>query len=180
MHEGDDEIVVRADEPRDLFRTREFDPFAGDPASLWTIAQVAELGATPSALARMTLRILLPRDHVSPDSVAIVRSAIQRYCAHRIAEAKVGLLVWRRVAWRAFFIGFGFFVLSLAATAGVQHAGFLPEEIRTIAAETFVIAGWIFMWQPLDDLIQGWFPIRERERTFKAIGAMRLVVDAAD
>jgi hypothetical protein len=105
---------------------------------------------------------------------------MQRYCAHKVGEAKVRLIAWRRTASRAFLVGFGFFVLSLAATAAVKHIAFLPEEIQTIASETLIIAGWIFMWQPLDDLIQGWWPIWEQARTFKAIGAMPLVVEGVD
>jgi hypothetical protein len=76
-------------------------------------------------------------------------------------------------------LALGFFAVSLLATAGVRQIDFLPEEVQTLAGQTLIIAGWVFMWQPLDDLLHGWWPIRERERIFRAISAMRLVVGEA-
>jgi hypothetical protein len=35
------------------------------------------------------------------------------------------------------------------------------------------------MWQPMDTLIQGWLPIRQQERTFRAIDSMPATVEAA-
>jgi hypothetical protein len=43
-----------------------------------------------------------------------------------------------------------------------------------------VIAGWVIMWQPMDTLILGWLPIRQQQRTFRAIGSMRATVEAAN
>jgi hypothetical protein len=177
MEEGPDEVVVRANDLRDLFSTQEYDPLTRAPDALWSIAQVAELSEAAADLSKMTLRVVLPRGQMVADTAAVVGAALQRYCAYHVAMAEARFVVWRRVVWRTCLIGLGFFALSLLATAAIGRLGFLPDELRTIATETLVIAGWIVMWQPLDDLIQGWLPIREQERKFKAIGAMRLVVE---
>jgi hypothetical protein len=179
MEEEPDEIVVHPSDLRDLFSTQEYDPLTRSPDALWSVAQVAALSEAAADLSKMTLRIVLPQGQMVPDTPALIGAALQRYCAYNIAVAKVRFVAWRRVVWRTCLVGLGFFALSLLATAAIGRLAFLPDELRTIATETLVIAGWIVMWQPLDDLIQGWLPIREQERKFKAIGAMRLVVESA-
>jgi hypothetical protein len=179
MEEEPDEVVVRANDLRDLFSTQEYDPLTRAPDALWSIAQVAALSEAAADLSKMTLRVVLPQGQMVSDTAAVVGTAVQRYCAYNVAMARARFVAWRRVVWWTCLIGLAFFALSLIATAGIGRLAFLPEELRTITTETLVIAGWIVMWQPLDDLIQGWWPIREQERKYKAIGAMRLVVEGA-
>jgi hypothetical protein len=179
MEEESDEVVVRPSDLRDLFSTQEYDPLTRAPNALWSIAQVAALSEAAADLSKMTLRVVLPQRELAADTSAVVGGAVQRYCAYNVAMAEARFVAWRRVVWRTCLIGLGFFALSLIATAAIGRLAFLPDELRTIATETLVIAGWIVMWNPLDDLIQGWLPIREQERKFKAIGAMRLVVEGA-
>jgi hypothetical protein len=180
VSEGDPaELTVRAADLRQLFTRRDFDPLVDDPDTLRSIPQVTELSDLIADLSSVKLRVLLPRDQISVQTENTVRRALERYCANGIAEAELGLRAWRRLALRAFLVGLGFFAVSLLATAAAQRATFLPEEIRTLATETLVIVGWIVMWQPLDDLLIGWWPIREQERKLKALRSMHLSVEGA-
>lgn len=171
------ELVIRARKLGELFCEREFDPFSDDSNAIWSVVQIAQLSDATSKLARMRLRVLLPADEIEPDAQTRVETAIGRYCARQVAQSQSEMAAWRRVALTAFLWGLGFFAISLALTAGVQHAPFLPEAIRTLVVETLVIAGWIVMWQPMDDLIAGWVPIREKERRFRTIGSMPVSVE---
>ncbi|HLY03582.1 MAG TPA: hypothetical protein VKR56_13940 [Candidatus Cybelea sp.] len=177
-HDAPTELTIHPRELRELFSEREFDPFADDPDALASIAQVARFPNVTSSLGKMRLRVLLPAAEVSPETQARVERAIARYCSHKIAEAYLQMAEWRHGALSTFLWGLAFFALSLLLTAGVQHADFLPDAIRTLAVETLVIAGWVIMWQPMDTLILGWLPIRQQERTFRAIGSMRAIVEA--
>jgi hypothetical protein len=179
-HHPSTELTIHARELRELFSEREFDPFVDDPDMIASIAQIARFPNVTSSLGKMRLRVLLPSEEVSPQTQARVERAIARYCSHKIAEARLQMAEWRHGALNTFLWGLVFFAVSLLLTAGLQHADFLPDAIRTLAVETLVIAGWVVMWQPMDTLILGWLPIRQQERTFRAIGLMRTTIEAAN
>jgi hypothetical protein len=179
-HDAPPELTVHARELRELFSEREFDPFVDDAHALASIAQISRFPNVTPSLERMRLRILLPSAEVSPQTQTRVERAISRYCSHKIAEARLQMAEWRHGALSTFVWGLAFFALSLLLTAGVQHTDFLPDAIRTLVVETLVIAGWVIMWQPMDTLILGWLPIRQQERTFRAIALMRTTIEAAN
>ena len=163
----------------DLFSERSFDPLHDDAGSLWSVAQIARLPDVPSKLEGARLRVLLPASEISPQTQMQIERALARYCAHEIADARMRLAVWRRRAGILLLWSLGFFAVSLLLSAGVQQATVLPEAARTLASETLVIAGWVVMWLPMDELIWGWLPIRDRQRMFRAIGSMRITTEAA-
>ena len=82
----------------------------------------------------------------------------------------------RWVGSRTFLVGLFFFGISLAASTAVGRLLFIPEALRTLAAESLIVAGWVVIWQPLDTLVQGWWPQWEEERTFRALAALPLSV----
>jgi len=179
-HDSPTELTIHARELRELFSEREFDPFVDDAGALQSIAQIARFPNVTSSLGKMRLRVLLPSEEVLPQTQARVERAIARYCSHKIAEARLQMAEWRHGALSTFLWGLAFFAVSLLLTAGLQQTDFLPDAIRTLAIETLVIAGWVFMWQPMDTLILGWLPIRQQERTFRAIGLMRTTIEATN
>lgn len=174
------EIAIAVNDPRELFREREFDPFNDDIESVSSIARMAQLPHIARRLKGVTLRIVMPREVLAQFSEAAVRLALQKYCAHMIAEARRRLAAQRWVGLRTFAVGLVLFALSLAASTGVQRLLFIPEDLRTLASEALIVAGWVVLWQPLDTLVSGWWPIWEEERTFKSISEMRVTVQAAD
>jgi hypothetical protein len=179
MRHDPTELTIHARELRELFSEHEFDPFVDDEDALRSIAQIARFPNVASSLGKMRLRILLPLAEVSPQTQTRVERAIARYSSHKIAEARLQMAEWRHGALSTFLWGLAFFALSLLITAGLQQTNFLPDAIRTLAVETLVIAGWVIMWQPMDTLILGCLPIRQQERTFRAIGSMSLTIEAA-
>jgi hypothetical protein len=174
------EITVRANNLAELFQERDFDPFTDNVDTVSSIARMAQLPHLVAKLRTTQLLIVLPSQEVTPQTETLLREALQRYCAHMIAEAQRKLKALRWVGWRTLGVGIAFFGLSLAASFGVQQLLFIPEELRVWASEGLVVAGWVVVWQPLDTLVQGWWPHWEEERTFKAIGAMPVKVQGAD
>ncbi len=174
------EVTVRVSDPHDLFRDHEFDPFADDVDAIGSIAQIAQLPHLASQLKDITLRVLIPANEMTPHTESDVRRAMRRYCDHAVAEARRKLAAMRWVGLRTFLRGLFIFAISLAASAGVQRLLFLPGGVRTLASESIIIAGWVVMWQPLDTLVQGWWPQWEEERTFRAISAIPLYVAAQE
>lgn len=174
------EVTVKVNHLRDLFRERDFDPFADEVDSVSSIAKMAQLPHLVSELKTLRLRILAPREQITPQTEACLRRALGRYCAHMITDARRKLTAMRWVGTRALVIGLGLFAMSLAAATGVQRLLWLPEGLRLLTSESLVVAGWVLMWQPLDTLVSGWWPQWQEERTFKAISTMPITVHAIE
>ena len=174
------EIDVSVEDLRDLFREHEFDPLTDDVNAITSIARLAQLPQFTQDLPNLRLRVLMPKVSVTPQTEALARAALQRYCDHMIAEARRKLAALRWVGWRTLFVGLVLFGLSLAASAAVQRISALPDALRTLASEGLVVAGWVLLWQPLDTLVAGWWPAWEEERTFKAIARIDLTIAPAD
>jgi hypothetical protein len=173
------EVTVKVKDVRDLFRKHEFDPFADDLDAIGSIAEMAQLPHLVSKLREIQLRVLVPRDALTAQTEAQVRLALRRYSVHMIAEARRKLAAMRWVGIRTFLVGVVFFGISLAASSAVGRMLFIPEGLRTLASESLIVAGWVVIWQPLDTLVQGWWPQWEEERTFRAIGSLPLHVEAS-
>lgn len=171
------EVTVKVDDVRELFSAHEFDPFNDDVESVRSIAGIAQLPHLVSQLKDVRLRVLVPRAALTAQTETLVRGALARYCAHMIADARRKLAAMRWVGVRTFAIGIVFFGLSLAASTAVGRALFIPESLRTLGSESLIVAGWVVIWQPLDTLVQGWWPQWQEERTFRAIGALPLRVE---
>ncbi len=105
------------------------------------------------------------------------RRAVRRYCAHAVGEAKSKLAALRWIGVRTLLIGIVFFAVSLATSTFAQQLLFIPEELRTLASESLIVAGRVVIWQPMDNLVQGWWPQWEEERTLRAIGRIPLRVE---
>lgn len=172
------ELTIRVNDVRDLFRVHEFDPFSDDVETLGSIDAMAQLPHLVSQLKYVRLHVVVPAERFGAETEATVRRAFGRYCAYMIAESRRKLAAMRWVGIRTFFVGLFFFALSLAASTAVQRALFFPEPFRTLASESFIVAGWVVIWQPLDTLVQGWWPHWEEERTFRAISDIPLRVSA--
>jgi len=178
-HSKPTELTVHPRDVRGLFAEPQFDPFLDNPDALLSVAQVPLLADVTPHLGEMKLRILLPSEDVTPQTKTAIERALTRFCSRKIREARVQLIAWRRSAISAMVYSLIFFAISLALSAAVLRASFIPETLRTLASESLIIAGWVIMWQPMDTLLQGWLPIRAEERTFRAIASMRTTVEAA-
>lgn len=177
MHEHrSTELTVKVNDLRELFSAREFDPFGDEPEGLESIAELARLPHLVAKLSTVRLRVLVPAETLSPQTQSAVRRALRRYCAHAVAEARRKLAAMRWVGLRTFGLGLFFFAGSLAASTAVNRALFIPEALRTLGAESLIVAGWVLLWQPLDTLVAGWWPHWEEERTFRALEAVPVEV----
>ena len=170
------EITVKVNDVRELFAQRAFDPFADEPEGLESIAEMARLPHLVSKLDTIRLRVLVPSSTLTSQTESQVRRALERYCGHAVTEARRKLAALRWVGLRTFAIGIAFFGISLAASTAVNKMLFIPDALRTLAAESLIVAGWVLLWQPLDTLVSGWWPQWEEERTFRAIGAVPIDV----
>jgi hypothetical protein len=173
-------VTISVDDPIELFRMHEFDPFTDDVDSVSSLAQLAQLPHLIKTISTTELYILLPKERVTPQTQAQVRHALGRYCDHMVAEARRKLVALRWVGLRTMALGLAIFGISLAASTAVGRLLWIPEGLRVLASESLVVAGWVVIWQPVDSFVQGWWPHWEEERTFRALGGVRLSVHGVD
>lgn len=171
------EVTVKVSDIRELFAEHQFDPFTDDAEMIPSIARMAQLPHLVSKLKSLTLRVLVPASSLTPETEPEVRRALERYCAHMILETRQKLAAMRWVGFRTFLVGWVFFGISLAAAAAAAKMLWAPAGIRELATESLIVAGWVVIWQPLDTLVQGWWPQWDEERTFRAIGMLPLRVE---
>ena len=174
------EITVQVRDVAELFREHEFDPFSDEIGGVPSIAAVAQLPHLVSRLKTLKLRILVPQEQMTPHTEARVKRAILRYCAHMIAQAQQKLAAMRWVGIRTLLIGLAFFGVSLVASTAVQRLLFIPESLRVLASESLIVAGWVVIWQPMDTLVQGWWPHWEEERTYRGLSTIPVSVHGID
>jgi hypothetical protein len=170
------QVTVKVSDVRQLFATRDFDPFEDDVETIGSVARMAQLPHLVSQLQNTRLRVLVPASTLTAQTESQVRRALERYSVHMVGEAQRKLAALRWVGLRTFLIGLIFFAVSLAASTAVARMLFIPEGLRTLASESLIVAGWVVIWQPLDTLVQGWWPQWEEERTFRALGELPVTV----
>lgn len=185
MTQSPTEIVVRVKDVHDLFRSVEFDPFEDDAPidgllAVRSFEEMVQLPHLVSKLKSARLLVLVAAESLTPQTERDVRRAVERYCAHAIAQARRKLAAMRWVGLKTSLVGLAFFGVSLAASSAVLQLQAVPEAFRTLASEGLIVAGWVLLWQPLDTLVAGCWPHWEEVRTYKAIQAVQLRVSAMD
>lgn len=171
------EVTIKVNDIRELFAEPHFDPFDDDVEALPSIARMAQLPHLVSKLNTVKLRVLVPASSLRPGIEAQAQRALERYCKHMISETRQRLAAMRWVGLRTFLVGWIFFGISLAAAAAAAKMLWVPHTIRELASESLIVAGWVVIWQPLDTLVQGWWPQWQEERTFRAIGELPVRVE---
>ena len=123
-------VTISVDDPIELFRMHEFDPFTDDVDSVSSLAQLAQLPHLIKTIRTTELYILLPKERVTPQTQAQVRHALGRYCDHMVAEARRKLVALRWVGLRTMALGLVIFGIGLAASTAVGRLLWVPEGLR--------------------------------------------------
>src|SRR5579863_3050364 len=137
------EVTIKVNDIRELFAEHRFDPFADDDDTIPSIAQMAQLPNLVSSLDTVTLRVLVPASSLTPATEVQAQRALERYCRHMILETRQRLAAMRWVGLRSFAVGWFFFGLSLAAVAAIAKMLWIPADVRELASETLIVAGWV-------------------------------------
>lgn len=121
----------------------------------------------------VTLRIYLEQwPAENPDQ--LIPQAVHNYFAYR---AKLNQLEFRhlmRQGRTSMGIGLVFLAVCFLAVKFLQ-----PHEASTWAGflrESFLIAGWVAMWRPMQICLYDWWPIRRRGRTYIKLSNMPVEV----
>lgn len=165
-------------EPRHLFVAPEMDPLAGRYGGLSGFDLIkAALRARPLRRAeRLSLSILLPEAAAGPEIAAQIRESLRGYCVSRIAEDRRKLAELRQTTRRVLLSG-GLFLAACLLLSSVfdKFAPFTPF-LNRLFSESFVIAGWVAMWRPMELMLYEPWEHRREMQACKALLAARIEV----
>jgi hypothetical protein len=152
------EITLRLNDIRELFIAPEYDPFATHTLESSGLEHIAAK-LKPTRLDRK-LRVVIHMPQAAGNQlINQTRAAIERYCRVRIDENRTELASLRWQGFKALQTGVIFLTICLALSAAAGAAEFLPEALRDIFSEGFLIAGWVSLWHPVEILLYEWWPL---------------------
>ncbi len=138
------------------FHEKELDPDAEE----YLVSSVDEF---PIAR-RMKLVIHLPGDQMALPESSQVAPAIRNYFRYKHAEATRRLRFHFRDGRVALFQGLMFLFACMIVRQVALNIG-IPF-VSGIAAEGFLILGWVAMWRPLQVFLYDWWPLRHQIRLY--------------
>jgi hypothetical protein len=83
----------------------------------------------------------------------------------------------RRTARYFFLIGIGTLIACLSLAHLIDSIKTAPR-LTNIASVGLVIIGWVAMWHPIEALLYGWWPMREKRQYFDKIALLDVEVKA--
>lgn len=101
--------------------------------------------------------------------------ALWRYQDERLSEE---LTTIRRDGLRALGKGTIFLLVCMGIAAVAAEATRLPELLRVLVSEGFVIAGWVALWHPMELLLYEWWPVARDRKLYRLIAEMEYTVEA--
>lgn len=125
----------------------------------------------------LSLRILVEQPHEMEDAHVVVAQAVHAHFARLAEQRQLGLrrLFARGRASLAIGVLFLAVMLLLAKLSGRFNGPIAP-----LVRESFVIAGWVAMWRPLEIFLYDWWPIRADLKLYRRLATMRVEVARGD
>ena len=171
------EITLHLDDIQYLFA----DP---EPGSEMFVSGMDYLYSDIKAFSRrenFKITIVLPQEKITEGLMDKTREKMKRYCRFKIKENEKELIALRHEGFNALRVGITVLVvclvlataLTLAAKSGINN---ILAGLLAIVGQSFVIAGWVAMWQPAEILLYDWWPFRRDIRIYHQIADADIVI----
>ena len=171
---GHEVIELRIGDLRQLFNSIDPSPF--HERDLDQNAEAFIVGWARDLPRKAFLAMLVYVDRsIAAEEPAIVREAVRAFFSHRANSTRQSLRQLLRIGRTSFIIG----IILLAAAIGFGSlvAGAFPgRPFAEILRESFLIAGWVTMWRPLEIFLYDWWPISNEAALFDRLSAMPVQV----
>ena len=168
-------IRLKLNSVNELFETPQSTPFSStwlDRAGLDYIADLLKTSRLPHQLTAI-LTLAEAAEYNADD----IQEAVARYSQARIDEAKREIASQRWQALKALQTGMVVLLLALLAAANVDSAEFLPEALRSLIAESLLVAGWVSMWHPAELILYAWWPHWRQIHIYERLQTMEIVLE---
>ncbi len=177
------EFTVRLENLRQLFEAPELDPFVEQARITSGVEDMTAYLSTRRLrkLPAATATLQLPRAAALPDSAATAKSAMQRYCDARIAEAQ------RATATNNFDgrtkLPVGLVVAVIMVGVVFLLVWLLPDNLKPLAAvlaPVVTIASWAAIWNPVETLLYENWEERRAIQMYTCLRNMEITVTSTD
>lgn len=147
------------------FRERDLDPDCEEFIVSWA----REFPPTEP----LRIEILVERARPAPDVLAQTEAAVRHHFARSTSLQELKLRRLLREGRLSLSIGVATLVacMSTATLAPLDALGTFGEILR----ESLVIAGWVVMWNPLEVLLYGQWPVRRERRLLERLANAEIV-----
>lgn len=170
-------ITLHLDNIRDLFGEPELDLDSQNWMPTSGMDCISSKLKPSNLRERVRLTVVLPEHKVGPGLAEKMRTMIRRYSQHQIDAARNELASLRWLGLKALQSGLIFLAICLSLSALADGAEFLPETLRGLLAEGFLIAGWVSMWHPAELLLYAWWPHWRQIRLYEYIMGMEVAIE---
>ncbi|MBP6440317.1 MAG: hypothetical protein KA259_01820 [Caldilineaceae bacterium] len=177
------EFTVRLENLRQLLEAPELDPFVEQARITSGVEDMTAYLSTRRLrkLPAATATLQLPRAAALPDSAATAKSAMQRYCDARIAEAQ------RATATNNFDgrtkLPVGLVVAVIMVGVVFLLVWLLPDNLKPLAAvlaPVVTIASWAAIWNPVETLLYENWEERRAIQMYTCLRNMEITVTSTD
>jgi hypothetical protein len=160
--------------PEDLFAVADYAPLEGRFERLTGMERLVTGMEEAPRDARHIIEIALPA--ATSDIEAAIRTAIAGYCETEIAASRFLMRVTRKRGLLALRVGLPILAACLALSTAV--AAWKNDGVGPLLSNTFIIAGWVALWQPAELLLYDWWPPYHRINLLRRIAEaeVRMVV----
>lgn len=113
----------------------------------------------------------------TPDVRHTVDTALAALWRHQDGRLGEQLVTIRRDGLRALGKGILFMLVCMAISAIGGRITALPDLVRGLVSEGFIIAGWVALWHPMELLLYEWWPVARDRRLYRLVAAMTYTVE---
>lgn len=128
--------------------------------------------------APLSLSLQLAEPPPALDTPQWIEAAVQHYFTERarLKRAELhGLLRQGRVSLVIGLVFLGVCLLLSQWSQNLAPSGVLASLLR----ESFLVAGWVAMWRPMQIYLYDWWPLRQQLRLYRRMGRMPVTVSVA-
>ena len=115
----------------------------------------------------------------TPETRRTVDDALKALCRYQDERLGEELLTIRRDGLRALSKACLFLLACMVVSAIFRETKLLPDLLRSLISEGFVIAGWVSLWHPMELLMYEWWPVARDRKLYRLIAEMNYTVEAA-
>ena len=160
-------IRIALSRPEELFVASDYAPLEGrfeqSPGIERILTQIEEAPRREQHV----IEIALPAAHAGTEDR--LRTAIAGYCQTAIAESGYQLKLTRKRGLLALRIGLPILGACLALSTAV--VSWRNDGIGNLLSNSFIIAGWVALWQPAELLLYDWWPHFHRINLLRRLAA---------
>lgn len=169
-------VEVGVKNSRQLFNERDPSPFRDrDLDPQFVIYLVSALEEFPIRT-KVKIRIITSdEDDLESENSLAIQDAIRSYFRYESVLTIAKMRKRNRTARYFFLIGLATLIVCLSLSHLIDSIKVVPQ-VTSVANVGLIIVGWVAMWQPIEALLYGWWPMREQRLYFDKLAAIDIEV----